>query len=177
MDGARLGYGLAADGADVTLADLARLADVFYIGGTKVGTLFGEAVVFRSAALCPQFRYLIKQRGGMLAKGRLLGIQFETLFEHGLYLQLGRHGDETAYQVRDIFRRAGCPLLFDSPTNQQFPILSAAAYAKLEQTARGEFWCKVDQQHNAYRFCTSWATTPEAVARLDAAANTIGALY
>lgn len=177
VDGARLGYGLAADGTDVTLADLARLADVFYIGGTKVGALFGEAVVFRSAALCPQFRYLIKQRGGMLAKGRLLGIQFETLFEHGLYLQLGRHGDETAYQVRDIFRRAGCPLLFDSPTNQQFPILSAAAYAKLEHTARGEFWCKVDQQHNAYRFCTSWATTPEAVARLDAAANTIGALY
>lgn len=177
LDGARLGYGLTARGTDISIADLARLCDVFYIGGTKCGALFGEAVVIANPELKQDFRYAIKQNGGMLAKGRLLGIQFETLFEHGLYLQLGRHGDETAYQVRDIFRRAGCPLLFDSPTNQQFPILSAAAYAKLEHTARGEFWCKVDQQHNAYRFCTSWATTPEAVARLDAAANTIGALY
>lgn len=177
VDGARLGYGLAAQGTDVSLADLARLADVFYIGGTKVGALCGEAVVFPDPDFCPQFRYLMKQRGGMLAKGRLLGIQFEALFEDGLYFRLGRHADEMASRVRSIFQAAGCPFLMDSPTNQQFPILSTAAYARLEQTACGEFWCQVDNTHNAYRFCTSWATTPEAVERLAAAVKEIGALY
>lgn len=177
VDGARMGYGLAADGADVALPDLARLTDVFYIGGTKVGALFGEAVIFRDPNLCPCFRYMIKQRGGMLAKGRLLGIQFECLFEDDLYLQLGRHADELAYRVRDIFRAAGCPLLFDSPTNQQFPVLSKAAYEFLSREAQGEFWQDVDDTHSAYRFCTSWATSPAAVDRLEQAVKRIGTLY
>lgn len=177
VDGARMGYGLAADGTDVTLPDLARLADVFYIGGTKVGALFGEAVIFRDPNLSPCFRYMIKQRGGMLAKGRLLGLQFECLFEDGLYYHLGRHANALAYRVRDIFRSAGCPLLFDSPTNQQFPILSNAAYEVLSQHVRGEFWQQVDDTHSAYRFCTSWATSPEAVDRLEQAVKKIGTLY
>lgn len=177
VDGARMGYGLAAEGADLTLPDFARLADAFSIGGTKVGALCGEAVVFRDSRRCPGFRYLLKQRGGMLAKGRLLGIQFETLFTDGLYFQLGRHADAMAGRVREIFRRAGCPFLYDSPTNQQFPVLSQAAYRRLEGQARGEFWCPVDETHNAYRFCTSWATAPQAVERLAAAVAQIGTLY
>ena len=120
---------------------------------------------------------MIKQRGGMLAKGRLLGIQFENLFEDDLYLKLGHHADELAYRVRDIFQAAGCPLLFDSPTNQQFPILSKSAYERLAREAQGEFWQDVDDTHSAYRFCTSWATTPEAVERLEQAVKHIGTLY
>lgn len=177
VDGARMGYGLTADGTDVTLPDLARLTDVFYIGGTKVGALCGEAVIFRDPNLSPCFRYMIKQRGGMLAKGRLLGIQFECLFEDDLYFQLGRHANELAYRVRNIFRSAGCPLLFDSPTNQQFPILSNAAYEVLSRDVRGEFWQQVDDTHSAFRFCTSWATSPEAVDRLAQAVQKIGTLY
>ena len=169
VDGARLGYGLAADGTDVPLPVLAELADVFYIGGTKVGALFGEAVVITNPAWKQDFRYLIKQRGGMLAKGRLLGIQFEELMTDGLYTQLGRHADELAYRVRDIFRAAGYPMLFDSPTNQQFPILPDADYAVLRSTSEGEFWARVDENHSAIRFCTSWCTTKEAVDRLEAA--------
>ena len=171
VDGARLGYGLAADGTDVTLPLLAKLADVFYIGGTKVGALFGEAVVITNPALKRDFRYLIKQRGGMLAKGRLLGIQFEELMTDGLYTRLGRHADELAYRVRDIFKGAGYPMLFDSPTNQQFPILPDADYEVLRCTSEGEFWARVDETHSAIRFCTSWCTTKEAVDRLEQAVN------
>ena len=173
VDGARLGYGLAADGTDVTLPVLAELADVFYIGGTKVGALFGEAVVITNPAWKRDFRYLIKQRGGMLAKGRLLGIQFEELMTDGLYTQLGRHADELAYRVRDIFRAAGYPMLFDSPTNQQFPILPDADYEVLRSTSEGEFWARVDESHSAIRFCTSWCTTKEAVDRLEAAVSAL----
>ena len=173
VDGARLGYGLAADGTDVTLPVLAELADVFYIGGTKVGALFGEAVVITNPAWKRDFRYLIKQRGGMLAKGRLLGIQFEELMTEGLYTQLGRHADELAYRVRDIFRAAGYPMLFDSPTNQQFPILPDADYEVLRNTSEGEFWARVDESHSAIRFCTSWCTTKEAVDRLEAAVSAL----
>ena len=171
VDGARLGYGLAADGTDVTLPLLAKLADVFYIGGTKVGALFGEAVVITNPALKQDFRYLIKQRGGMLAKGRLLGIQLEELMTGGLYTQLGRHADELAYRVRDIFKGAEYPMLFDSSTNQQFPILPDADYEVLRRTSEGEFWARVDETHCAIRFCTSWCTTKEAVDRLEQAVN------
>lgn len=169
VDGARLGYGLTSDGTDLALPDLARLADVFYIGGTKVGALFGEAVVITDSALNRDFRYILKQRGGMLAKGRLLGLQFKTLFTGGLYFTIARHANEMAYQVRDIFVKNGYPLLFDSPSNQQFPILPDADYAAIAATAQGEFWQRVDATHSAYRFCTSWATTQEAVDRLAAA--------
>ena len=169
VDGARLGYGLASRYTDVTLPDLAALCDVFYIGGTKVGALFGEAVVITTPALQTDFRYLIKQRGGMLAKGRLLGIQFETLFSDGLYLQLAEHADSLAFRVRDIFAAHGYPMLFDSPTNQQFPILPDGDYEKLRPYCEGEFWQRVDDDRCAWRFCTSWATTKEAVDRLETA--------
>lgn len=166
VDGARLGYGLAADGADVTLADLARLADVFYIGGTKVGTLFGEAVVFRSAALCPQFRYLIKQRGGMLAKGRLLGLQFLALFEDDLYYDICRAANEQAYRIAAACKEAGFPFFAASPTNQQFPIFPNRLLAKLREKYAVSIWAKVDEEHTAIRLCTSWATREEAVDQL-----------
>ncbi len=173
VDGARLGYGLMSDRTDVTLQNLARLADVFYIGGTKVGALFGEAVVITNPALDVDFRYFIKQNGGMLAKGRLLGIQFECLFTDNLYFRLGKHADELAYRIRDIFMNAGYPMFCDSPTNQQFPILPDADYAILSQTCEGEFWERVDETHSVYRFCTSWATTPEAVLRLETAVKNL----
>ncbi len=123
LDGARLGYGLMAETSDLTLADVAELTDVFYIGGTKVGALFGEAVVITNPALKQDFRYLIKQRGGMLAKGRLLGLQFETLFTDGLYFELGKRADELALRLKKAFLDKGYGLAYDSYTNQQFPIL------------------------------------------------------
>lgn len=162
MDGARLGYGLAAEETDVTLPDLAKLCDVFYIGGTKVGALFGEAVCFPNTSLCRDFRYGIKQRGGMLAKGRLLGIQFETLFTDGLYFDISRHADVQALRIRDAFKKAGCPFLYDSVTNQQFPILSPALYEKLSSSFTFSNWGET-QKGRAVRFATSWATLPEAV--------------
>ncbi len=173
LDGARLGYALASPDTDVKLRDIARLTDAFYIGGTKVGALFGEAVVLRHPALKADFRYLIKQRGGMLAKGRLLGIQFETLLNDGLYLEISRHAVNLAYQVRDLFTAHGYRMLFDSPTNQQFPILTDTEYRKLSRCAVGEFWERVDETHAAWRFCTSWATTQAAVDRLAAALDAL----
>ena len=158
VDGARLGYGLAAADNDVTLPDLARLCDVFYIGGTKVGALFGEAVVITNPALKEDFRYLIKQRGGMLAKGRLLGIQFETLFEDGLYFEVAKHADDLAMKIRRAFEAKGIEMLFDSKTNQQFPILPNEVMDKLAEKYAFSFWCKVGEAHSAVRFCTSWAT-------------------
>ena len=173
VDGARLGYALAADGTDVALPDLARLTDVFYIGGTKVGALFGEAVVISSSALDHDFRYLIKQHGALLAKGRLLGVQFGTLFTDNLYQHISRHAIECAYRVRNIFLKNGYPMLFDSPTNQQFPILPDEEYSELEKTSQGEFWARVDDTHVAIRYCTSWATTKEAIDRLEAAVTAL----
>ena len=131
MDGARLGYALAACDCDVTMADIARLCDVFYIGGTKMGAMFGEAVVIRNAALNRDFRYFIKQRGGLLAKGRLLGIQFDALFEEGLYGEIARHAVYQARRIREAFRKKEIPFYLESPTNQQFPILSEAQMAAL----------------------------------------------
>ncbi len=167
VDGARLAYGLMAENTDVTLPDLARFSDVFYIGGTKVGALFGEAVVISNPALTKDFRYMIKQRGGMLAKGRLLGIQFEELMKDGLYFELGRHADEMAYRVRDIFKSAGYELLFESPTNQQFPIIPDEDYERIRKTSEGELWEILPGGKSAIRFCTSWCTTKEAVDRLE----------
>ncbi len=173
VDGARLGYGLAAEGTDVTLPLLAKYADVFYIGGTKVGALFGEAVVFTNKAIAKDFRYIIKQRGGMLAKGRLLGIQFEELMKDDLYTKLGAHANKLAYRVRDIFEAAGYDMLFDSPTNQQFPILPDEDYEVIRKTSEGEFWERVDDTHSAVRFCTSWCTSDEAVDRLETAVKAL----
>ena len=165
VDGARLGYGLAA-APDVTLPLLARLCDAFYLGGTKVGALFGEAVVISNPALARDFRYHIKQGGGMLAKGRLLGIQFEKLLKDGLYFALGRHGVEQAMVLRRAFEEKGYPLRYDSPTNQQFPILPNEHLDKLAGKYAWSVWEKVDESHTAVRFCTSWCTDPARVAAL-----------
>lgn len=163
IDGARMGYGLAAEGGDVKLADIASLADVFYLGGTKQGALFGEAVVMVNDALKKDFRYNIKQNGGMLAKGRLLGIQFLTLFEDGLYFELSQHAVSLAMKIRDAFRAKGFAFMVDSPTNQQFPILDNETMERLSNDFRFSVWQKMDAGHTAVRFCTSWATRPEAV--------------
>ena len=161
LDGARLGYGLVAPGTDVTLKDVAALADVFYIGGTKVGALFGEAVVISNPALRRDFRYMIKRHGGMLAKGRLLGIQFETLFEDGLYYDISRHAIDMAMRLRDAFAAKGIPFLAESRTNQQFPILTRAQQAALAKKYVFSHWTNIDADRDAVRFCTSWATTEE----------------
>ncbi|WP_379136368.1 threonine aldolase family protein [Paenibacillus sp. sgz500958] len=163
MDGARLGYGLASKDNDVTLADIAGLCDVFYIGGTKVGALFGEAVVITKDELKKDFRYMIKQKGGLLAKGRLLGIQFETLFEDGLYYEISSHAVELAMMIREAFVNKGFALQYDSTTNQQFPILPEDVLLKLSTKYSYSFWEKVDSAHSAVRFCTSWATKKENV--------------
>ena len=169
IDGARMGYGLASEGCDVSLADIAALADVFYLGGTKQGALFGEAVVIVNDALKKDFRYCIKQNGGMLAKGRLLGIQFLTLFEDGLYFQLSEHAVSQAMRIRNAFESKGFGFLVQSPSNQQFPILDNATMERLSSDFLFSFWQKVDDTHTAVRFCTSWATRPEAVDALIAA--------
>jgi len=166
LDGARLGYGLESEGADVTLADLARLCDVFYIGGTKVGALFGEAVVISNPAINEDFRYLIKQHGGMLAKGRLLGLQFDALFTDDLYFKLGRHAIVLAEQIRNTLSQLHIPLLVDNPTNQIFPIMSDAALAELGKSFTFTEQERVDETHRAVRLCTSWATTQENVDKL-----------
>ena len=161
MDGARLGYGLACELCDYTLADIAALCDVFYIGGTKVGALFGEAVVITDAALKRDFRYIMKQRGAMLAKGRLLGIQFEALFEDGLYFEISRQATELAMKLRAACTAKGYPFLVDSMTNQQFPILPNRLIERLKVKFAFSLWQPTDAAHTAVRFCTSWATKEE----------------
>ena len=173
IDGARLGYGLTADGTDLALPEIAQLCDVFYIGGTKVGALFGEAVVIMNEKYKKDFRFMIKQRGGMLAKGRLLGIQFDTLFTDDLYTRIARNANDMAYQIRDIFVSNGYPLLFNSPTNQQYPIISDEELAILGKNFGYEYWERVDETHSGVRFCGSWATTQEQVDALREAVNAL----
>lgn len=168
VDGARLSYALAAPENDLTLPDLARLADVFYIGGTKTGLLFGEAVVVTSDLLKQDFRYHIKQHGGMLAKGRLLGVQFSALFTDELYLKAGRHAIDAAHRLCAGFEKAGIPFYVHSPTNQQFPILTKEQQKLLSQHFIYEHWAKVDEQRDAVRFCTSWSTEEAALQQLEA---------
>lgn len=158
LDGARLGYGLMSGASDMSLADIAAMTDVFYIGGTKVGALFGEAVVITNPVLQRDFRYLIKQNGGMLAKGRLLGIQFDTLFTDNLYFEIAEHADRLAIQLKEAFVKKGYALRYDSYTNQQFPIIPDEELEKLQQKYVFGFWEKVDDSHTAVRVCTSWAT-------------------
>ena len=176
IDGARMGYGLQAEGCDVTLADLARLSDAFYIGGTKVGALFGEAVVFSDKEMHRSFRYAIKQHGGMLAKGRLLGIQFQELLKGGdecLYFSLARHADTQAMRIRKSFEAKGVEMWNNSPTNMQFPLLTKAQQQSLAQEFVFEYWGKYDWERDIVRFCTSWATRTESV---DALCNAIAQL-
>lgn len=164
LDGARMGYGIMSEASTLKLSDIAELTDVFYIGGTKVGALFGEAVVITNPVLKTDFRYLIKQHGGMLAKGRLLGIQFDTLFEDGLYFEIAKHADDLAMRLRNAFLKKGYKLRYDSYTNQQFPIMPAEHIERLQEKYSFALWEKVDDGHSAVRFCTSWATKEEAVA-------------
>ena len=166
LDGARMGYGLAATDYDVTLADIARLCDVFYIGGTKVGALFGEAVVISNPALKEDFRYIIKQHGGMLAKGRLLGVQFDALFENDLYFEISRHAIEMADRIRDCFGELVVSYLVPGVTNQIFPILPDDLLAELSRNFMFTEMERVDAEHRCVRFCTSWATEPENVEAL-----------
>lgn len=161
LDGARLGYGLAAKNTDVTLNVIAQDCDVFYIGGTKVGALFGEAVVFPKKNTVPGFFTLMKQQGAVLAKGRLLGIQFETLFTDGLYFDISEHAIEAAMKLKRILTENGCPLWLDSPTNQQFVILNAEQRKALEQKVSFEVWEELEGGSAAVRFATSWATRQE----------------
>lgn len=165
LDGARLAYALAAD-ETLTLADYARYCDVFTIGGTKCGLLFGEAVVITRQDLKPDFRNIIKQRGGMLAKGRLLGVQFETMFEDGLYLECGRRGVDEARRIRGALLARGLDLAFDSPTNQLFVLLTPAQRDQLQRDFAVGCWDTTGGERDAYRLCTSWATKPEAVDEL-----------
>ncbi|MBR3393482.1 MAG: low specificity L-threonine aldolase [Firmicutes bacterium] len=180
IDGARLAYGLGSPNNDVTLGDLCRLADVFYIGGTKVGMLFGEGVVITNPAIARDFRYLIKQKGGMLAKGRLLGVQFGEAFRpvpsdadpmtpalpasfDCLYLQMGRHATGLAQKMKQGFLDTGCHLFIDSPTNQQFVILPDDLLPKIAEDFAFEPFARFDETHSVVRFCTSWATPEEHV--------------
>ena len=166
MDGARLGYGLMAKGTDVTMEDIARCCDVFYIGGTKVGALFGEAVVISNPALKEDFRYLIKQHGGMLAKGRLLGVQFDALMEDDLYFRIAAHADAMADRIRTCLVDLNIPCLVPGITNQIFPILPDAILDELAKTICFTEMGRVDEIHRCIRFCTSWATPEENVQAL-----------
>lgn len=166
VDGARLGCALTAEGNDVTLPDLAAYADAFTIGGTKNGILFGEALIITDEALNRDFRYILKQRGGMLAKGRLLGIQFEALFTDDLYFALARHANAEAKRIREALSRHGVPFLAVNPTNQTFPILNRTIANALAKEVAFEEWKQIDADTVAVRFCTSWATKPEDVTAL-----------
>ena len=166
LDGARLGYGLAASDNDTSLADIARLCDVFYIGGTKIGALFGEAVVITNPSITPGFRYMIKQNGGLLAKGRLLGIQFEALFENDLYMQLSRHAVEQAMRIRCALEAKGVALAYASTTNQQFPILPDSVIEHLSDRYIFSTTEHLTPGMTEVRICTSWATLSENVDRL-----------
>lgn len=171
LDGARMGYGLASKGCDVTLKDIYRLCDAFYIGGTKVGALFGEAVVLKNKDLAPHFYTDIKRSGAMLAKGRLLGIQFCTLFEDGfkLYMECGRNAIDRAMELRAAFLAKGYKPAIDSPTNQQFFTLPNAVLEDLAKVASFEFWGPRGSGQSTVRFVTSWATRPEEIVELAAA--------
>lgn len=166
MDGARLGYGLMAADNDLTLPDIARLCDVFYIGGTKLGALFGEAVVIANDKLKEDFRYIMKQKGGMLAKGRLLGIQFLELMRDGLYFSMAKHANEMAEKIRQACEEKGYPMAVKSRTNQVFAVLPDEDLERLGQKYAYSCWERADESHSVVRFCTSWATEEKDVLAL-----------
>ena len=161
LDGARLGYGLMSKESDMTLEDIARLTDVFYIGGTKVGALCGEAVVFTKNNKPAHFITSVKKRGALLAKGRLLGIQFDTLFTDGLYFDISRHAIDMAERVKEIIRKKGWRVYMDSPTNQQLIILNEAEMEELSKHVVFDRWGVYDDSHMIVRLATSWSTTEE----------------
>lgn len=163
MDGARLGSALTSSKADLDLKAIGSLVDAFYIGGTKNGALIGEAIVITNPVLKPDFRYCIKQRGALLAKGRLLGIQFDELFKDTLYFDLARHANLMAERLTEGMKSLGYTFLTDSPTNQIFPILPNAINARLQQDYMFYDWVKIDKNNTAVRLVTSWAITESVV--------------
>lgn len=170
VDGARLAYGLAAHGNDVTLNDLAMLTDYFYIGGTKCGALMGEALVSRHVDRVPYLYTLIKQHGALLAKGRLLGVQFNALFSEDLYSRIGQHAIAMAMRLKEGMEAKGVELMIDSPTNQQFFILPNTTIERLREIASFEYWGAPGPVKSVVRFVTDWSTTPEGV---DAVINAV----
>ena len=166
LDGARLGYGLMSKSTDVTLPDIAELCDVFYIGGTKVGALCGEAVVFTKHNMPKYFVTHVKQHGALLAKGRLAGVQFDTLFTDNLYFEISRHAIEMAELLKQGLAEKGYTFHLDSPTNQQFIVLDDEQYNELQKQVRCCFWEKPDDTHTVVRFATSWATPKENIDKL-----------
>lgn len=163
IDGARMAYGLRAEGADFTLVDIARLADVFYIGGTKCGTLFGEALVVVNRSLLRNLFPLVKQHGALLAKGRLLGVQFGALFSDGLYGRIGEHAVRLALRIREAMRSAGYGVVIESPTNQQFFLLPNDVIDRLHLNVSFDYWGPRGDSESVVRFVTSWATTDDDV--------------
>ena len=169
LDGARLAYALMSKNTDVTLNDIAKLCDVFYIGGTKAGALCGEAVVFTKNNKPKHFLTSVKKRGALLAKGRLLGVQFDALFTDGLYFRIGAHAIEKAEKLKKIFSDHGIKLFIDSDTNQQFPILENEKMKELRKKIDFCFWEKYDEYHTVVRFAACWSTTDEDLEELDKA--------
>lgn len=166
MDGARLIYGLVSKETDVTLQDIAKLCDVFYIGGTKAGALCGEAVVFTGDSMPKHFLTRVKQHGALLAKGRLTGVQFDALFTDDLYLEIGKNAIETAAVLKAGLKEKGYTFYIDSPTNQQFVVLENRKMEELKKDVQFSFWEKKDDTHTVVRFATSWATRMEDVEKL-----------
>ena len=171
LDGARLGYALMSRETDLTIADIAALCDVFYIGGTKVGALCGEAVVFTKGNMPKHFLTSVKKRGALLAKGRLLGVQFDALFTDDLYFRIGRHAVDMADRMKEIFRSHGVPFYIQSPTNQQFVVLENEQMNSLAEKIVFSFWEKKDEAHTVVRFATGWSTTENDLLALDKALN------
>lgn len=159
IDGARLGYGLMSRGTDVTLPDIAKLCDVFYIGGTKVGALFGEAVVFTRGNMPKHFTTTVKQHGALLAKGSLMGIQFDALFTDDLYFEISKNAIDRAEELKAVLREKKYQFYIDSPTNQIFVLLPDERLKELRKNVSVGFWEKTDEHHTVVRFATSWATT------------------
>ena len=166
LDGARLGYGLMSDDCDLTLQDIARLTDVFYIGGTKVGALCGEAVVFTKGNRPEHFMTSVKKRGALLAKGRLPGIQFDTLFTDDLYFKISRHAIEMAKKIKEIIKEKGWQVYMDSPTNQQLILMTEEEMAELGKTVAFDRWGIYDDTHTIVRLASSWSTTEEDIKAL-----------
>ena len=165
MDGARLGHALTAESNDVTLEDVAKFTDVFYLGGTKNGALLGEAIIINRQSLQEEFGFHIKQKGAMLAKGRLLGIQFQELMKDDLYWDLAKHANQQAMKIKQTFKEIGCNFLAETDTNQIFPILENSQIEKLSEQFDFYVWKKIDAQKSAIRIITSWATETEVVER------------
>ena len=167
IDGARLGYALASDDTDLTLCDIAHLCDAFYIGGTKVGALCGEAVVFPKGDAPKHFMTIIKQHGALFAKGRLCGVQFDTLFTDNLYFEISKHAILMAEKLKKLLKEKNYRFFLESPTNQQFIILEDKKYNELKEKVALSFWEKYDDSHTVVRFATSWSTTEENIKDLE----------